>query len=295
MQLAISGTELHEKEPLNLLMEGAKQTAITSLELWYPKNVASEGIDNSLRRIKEAGLEIVCVSSGSELYRKGGSPADQKLLIKAIELAGRLGAAYANTYFGYADVVDDHKAIKAYAAALKPCLKIARDQGVTIVLENEFNAFGLDSKGSDITRRPTSLIKLFETVDDPRFGLNFDAANFYCAGVEPYPYAYFLLKPYIRHMHVKDCGHYKPEVANPIDLSRWRRFTDIGREYSTMPLGEGAVPWPALLREIHQNGYRGFLTLEPHSVDSYRLNAWSQAARFVRRQLIEGAIEPGQC
>ena len=59
-----------------------------------------------------------------------------------------------------------------------------------------------------ITRLPEDLLVLLEAVDHPRFGINFDADNFYNAGTEPFPYAYELLREHIFQVHVKDSGRY---------------------------------------------------------------------------------------
>ena len=63
-----------------------------------------------------------------------------------------------------------------------------------------------------ITRRPEDLLTLLAAVDHPRFGINFDADNFYNAGIEPFPYAYELLREHIFQVHVKDSGRYIPAV-----------------------------------------------------------------------------------
>lgn len=281
MQLAISGTELEENESIAPLIESARELEITFLELWYPRNTGASGLEATLDAIAEAGLRVACVSTGSELYRRGGSLEDQALLMEAIELAGRVGARFVNTYFGYYEVRDDEAAIAAYKRLLQPCLRRAEAHNVTIVLENEFNAFGVDTAASDITRRPSSLRRLFEEVNSPFFRSNFDACNFYCAGVEPYPDAYELLRPFIAYCHVKDGALYRPGMEGEA-AEGWRRFTDYDNEYIMRPLGEGAIPWANLLRSLCASNYEGFLTLEPHSVAELRASAWRQAAHYVR-------------
>ena len=282
MQIAISGTELEADEPLEELLDCARGFGVTFVELWWPRNTEREGLDRTLDRIASAELKIACISDGSELYRNGGSVADQQLLIRSIELAAKVGAPFANTYFGHYSVQDDRRAIECYSRLIKPCLEVAGPLGVTVVLENEFNAFGVDPAGSDISRRPRVLRRLFEAVDDQRFRLNFDACNFYCAGVEPFPYAYEILKPYIGYCHVKDGGVMDSELDKLNPFSGWRRFTDNERQFVMHPLGQGAVPWDAIIRRLRADGYRGFLTLEPHSEQSLRKNAWGQSVAFLR-------------
>ena len=141
MRLAISGTELEPTEPLDDLLRSAREVNTEFVELWYPRNTGTDGFENTVNTLHEADIRVACVSTGSELYRKGGSLDDQALLIQAIRLAGSIKAPFANTYFGYHSVKDDDSAIEIYRRLLEPCLKVAEENEVTIVLENEFNAF----------------------------------------------------------------------------------------------------------------------------------------------------------
>jgi sugar phosphate isomerase/epimerase len=283
LPIAISGTELAPTESVRELIESAHALGISHLELWYPRNTETDGLESTLQLVREADLRVACVSTGSELYRRGGSLEDQALLLEAIELAARVGAPFVNTYFGYHEVCDDTSAVKTYRRLLEPCLLRAARYGVTIVLENEFNAFGVDAAASDITRRPLSLRHLFTEVNSPAFRLNFDPCNFYCAGVEPFPYAYELLRPFIGYVHVKDGCRYDAALSEAAELNGWRRFTDYENEFVMRPLGEGAVPWANLLGRLERDGYTGFLTLEPHAEAARRREAWEQAMCYVTR------------
>lgn len=282
MRLALSGTDLEPDEPLAELIEGAWELAVRHVELWYPRNTDAAGVEATLDQLDRSGLQVACVSTGSELYRNQGADADVDLLLAGIRLAGRCGAPFANTYFGYASRMDDELAIATYRRNLAPCLEEAEQLGVTIVLENEFNAFGVDPAGSDVTRRPCSLRRLFEEVDHPRFRLNFDASNFYCAGVEAFPYAFRQLAPFIAYAHVKDCCRF---LSDSGEAAPWKIYADSEDRYLTQPLGEGAVNWRGLFAALRTAGYTGFLTLEPHADGCHRRAAWKQARDFVAMEL----------
>jgi sugar phosphate isomerase/epimerase len=285
IRIAISGTELDPAEPIDELIDCARDLGIAFVELWWPRNTEREGLEHTLDRIASSGIQIACVCDGSELYRDGGSVEDQQLLSRSIELAAKVGAPCANTYFGHYPVLDDSRAIECYSRLLAPCLEAACRSNVTVVLENEFNAFGVDPAGSDITRRPSVLRRLFEEVNNRWFRLNFDPCNFYCAGVEPYPYAYEVLKPYIGYCHVKDGGVMDSMLDAENPMTGWRRFTDNERQFVMRPLGQGAIPWATLIARLRDDGYNGFLTLEPHAEKPLRRTAWEQSADFVRRVL----------
>ena len=70
MELALSGTELAAGDPLDELIEAAHTLEIPNLELWYPKNIEAEGLEETLTRLDREGLRVICVSTGSELYRE---------------------------------------------------------------------------------------------------------------------------------------------------------------------------------------------------------------------------------
>ena len=77
---------------------------------------------------------------------------------------------------------DDAAAIEAFGRAVEPCLARAAELGVTLLIENEFNAHNRDPCRSDVTRDPARLRALFEHVDHASFGLTYDATNFAIAG-----------------------------------------------------------------------------------------------------------------
>ncbi|GGU29546.1 sugar phosphate isomerase/epimerase family protein [Streptomyces violascens] len=277
MSIAVSGTEFTDADGVDGLIEMARSAQCDAVEFWYPKNAQRDGVDTALRKLDRAGLRTVCVSTPSQLYGAGEAEG-VSLLHEAITLAARTGSHRVNTYFGHAPLVDDQHAIAAYADALAPVLDHAAAENVVVVLENEFDAFGWDPLGSDISRRPKALAALLARVDSPWFGLNFDAANFLCAAVSPARDALPLLLPWVRYAHVKDVR--RTSVETPPD--GWVRYTDHGRAYDTAPLGTGELDWPAIIGSLATAGYDGYLTLEPHCVPSILLAETARAADHLR-------------
>lgn len=277
MSIAVSGTEFTDTDGVDGLIEMARSAQCDAVEFWYPKNALRDGVNAALRKLDRAGLRIACVSTPSQLYGAGEAGA-ASLLHEAITLAARTGSNRVNTYFGHAPLVDDQHAIAAYAEALAPVLDHAAAENVVVVLENEFDAFGWDPLGSDISRRPTALAALFARVDSPWFGLNFDAANFLCAEVSPTREALPLLLPWVCYAHVKDVR--RTSLESPAD--GWIRYTDHGRAYDTAPLGAGELDWPAIVTSLAAAGYDGYLTLEPHCVPSILLAETARSANHLR-------------
>ena len=213
--------------------------------------------------IASRGLRVSAVDALSQLYREPPlAERNQQILRYQIELAGSRRPVR-DHYFGFGGERDDRRAMKVYAERLAPCLELAEQLNVTILLENEFDSAALDPAGTDITRRPEVVRELIEQVGSDRFRTNFDPSNYNFAGAEPFPYAYEVLKDVIEYVHVKD-GHRLTELGPAHDAELWVRSRDFDREYGWCPVGEGAVNWDGLLRALVRHGYDGFIALEPH-------------------------------
>lgn len=283
-RITISGTEFEKSEGVAPLVQTAESLGVSGIELWQPQNTTVTGLDDAVDRIRSAGLEVTCLSSGIELYRDGGSVDDQQRLCELVDNAARLGVRLVNTYFGFAPVLDDTRAIETYARLLEPCLAAAGND-VTIVLENEFDSFGWDPARSDISRRPESLRELFSCVGSERFRLTFDPANFVCANENPIE-AYGKLAEYVGYVHVKDV---RPSGGA---MPGWREYSDHGKIFTTCPLGEGAVPWTMLLKRLLNDGYAGPFNLEPHGELQTRRGAFSNSLASLSTMLGEERDQP---
>jgi sugar phosphate isomerase/epimerase len=278
MDFVLSGTELKDGEPVDELLRVARELEVRFVELWYPKNFAGDGPEGVARKLRAAGVRVASIASGTEMAREGDVSTDQRLLCEAIEVAARLEARFANTYFGYLAEQDDARAIRRYVEHVAPCLERARRLDITLTLENEFDAFGHDPAASDPTRRGHAAVALIEAVDSPHFKLTFDPCNAYFAGAEPFPAFHHRIRRHFAYLHVKD-GHLLDGEPDP----RWVTFTDSGRRYTTCDLGEGALNWPGLLAQLRADGYDGFVALEPHCAPGHREHAWRRAVAQLRR------------
>jgi sugar phosphate isomerase/epimerase len=276
MRLALSGTELDADEGVVPLADACGELDIGWVELWYPRNTELLGVERSLAVLEERGISVGCVATATELGGDGDVSAAQKTVTKAVELAARIGAGMVNTYFGWPAELDDERAIARYHENLLPCLRAAERAGVTITLENEFDAFGADPLGTDLTRRPAALRRLMDTVGSARFKIAFDPCNAYFAGVDPLAMLP-VIADHVAYVHLKDG---LPLAADEPAAADWRRFVDHDRHYATCAMGEGNVDWPALLGALTALGYDGLLALEPHSRRAALGAAWRQSAAF---------------
>ncbi|MEG0910422.1 MAG: TIM barrel protein [Ruthenibacterium sp.] len=128
---------------------------------------------------------------------------------------------------------DDYQ--DAVLCKLRRFVQIAQQYKIVLIHENEKDIYG------DTAARCRNL---FDAISSDCFKAAFDAANFVQCGENALA-AYELLKDEIVYIHIKDA-------------------VTSSSENVLCGTGDGQIP--AVLRRAFENGYNGFLTLEPHLV-----------------------------
>lgn len=121
-------------------------------------------------------------------------------------------------------------------AKLEKFREVARKHEVTLIHENEKDIYG------DIGKRCRVLM---DALEDPYFKSAFDFANFVQCG-EDTKECWELLKDTVAYIHIKDA-------------------VSTDKENVVSGTGEGKIK-EILSQAINEEGYEGFLTLEPHLV-----------------------------
>ena len=263
MALAVAAPEFLGTGPLLGRLDAVaaiRTLGFTSLELWSPWQVDEDNAAEVRAEMAGIGMAVSCVSTPSYLHGETTGEGF-RLIGSSIRIAQVLGAHRVNTYFGHGGDGGDSKAAATYARLVAPLVEQAEAAGVIIVMENEFDGFGHDPQHFDISRRASSLRHLVTLIGSPSFQLNFDAANFACAG-QDVSEAAATLAPYVGYVHVKDVvaverGHDGTAVG-------WNTYTDGNNTYQTVELGTGTVPWTDVLGRLDEACYAGPFTLEPH-------------------------------
>ncbi len=116
---------------------------------------------------------------------------------------------------------------------LKRMIQYAKENDVVLLHENEKDIYG------DIAPR---CLDLMENLYCDNFKAVFDPANFVQSGQDTKE-AYEMLKEYIEYMHIKDA---------------------LFKDGSVVPSGFGDGNVEYILRGLFENGFNGFLSLEPH-------------------------------
>jgi sugar phosphate isomerase/epimerase len=119
-------------------------------------------------------------------------------------------------------------------------IQIAREEGVTLVLENEHACY--IGTGAEAAR-------VLATLNSPQIRACWDPGNALCAGETPYPEGYNAIRPYIAHVHVKDAV---------IDA-------ESGKEKWCV-IGEGVIDYQGQFEALRRDGYAGYISLETHYI-----------------------------
>lgn len=133
--------------------------------------------------------------------------------------------------------------IKALVKMFKKAVKIAKDAGVKLAVENH-----IDFTSDEI-------LQLLGEVDSEYFGLNFDTGNFLRLLDDPIK-GMEKLAPYVLATHVKDL--LPDKNARPTD---WFFFAGV-------PVGKGLIDNQALAQLLYEADFKGFLAVEidhPHT------------------------------
>lgn len=263
MKLAISGQLLSHTQDLASILETFRFLGVSAIDLW-PENIPGGETkekrgryeDKNIASIRDllqtAQVSVACVTQGNAggMIKQGILKEPEygtNAVIGAIDAASLLGSSLVNCYLeGFAP--------DFFIEMMKPAVAYAAKKKITVVLENEAH---------DDSGMAEGVRAIVEKVNSPYFGTTYDPCNYYQANEEPYPGAYEILKEHIRYVHLKGGCRYNPQVR-PQDYRggtlRGSKDAYIGYTF----ISEGVANTDGILRRLAQDGYTGFVTLEPH-------------------------------
>jgi len=234
-----------------------KENGVTHFELRsvYGKNVLDFDLPlrNEIKtKLQANGLGVACIGSpiGKVKINEPFAPHFERFKI-AVELAEFFQAPLLRIFSYYpADNNDDiSKHRDEVLRRMQAKVDYVKDRPVVLVHENEHAIFGEKGK---------PCLDLLKTINSPQFRAAFDFANFVMDGENPLD-CWPLLKPYSVHIHVKDA------------LRNARKI---------VPAGQGDGQLEPILIDLHQSGYHGFLSIEPHLASAGQFSGFSGPKLF---------------
>ncbi|NQX13032.1 sugar phosphate isomerase/epimerase [Microbacteriaceae bacterium VKM Ac-2855] len=171
----------------------------------------------------------------------------------AIDIAHTIGANRVRVYSGaWQPGQRDHAAhwsrlIRSFQELSGP----AADAGVILCAENHFGT---------MTQTARDTAQLVRAVDSPSVRVLYDQANLTFTHDEDADAAFAVQGDLIGHVHVKDLVFKDPDA--PFVASETARVHADERAVSSRVVGDGALPWPHILRRLRDVGYDDVLSLE---------------------------------
>ena len=175
-----------------------------------------------------------------------------------IDMTHALGGAYCRVLSGQRrPELSLDEGVKLAADCIYACLPYAAERGITLMLENHYKDDFWEYP--EFAQKMDVFCKLVDSIDHPRFGVNYDPSNTYLAGEDPLE----LLKR-VSHrvvtMHASD--RYLKEGTIE-DLRREEGgATGYAKRLSHGEIGKGLNNYDAIFTELKTRGFDGWISIE---------------------------------
>ncbi|MCC7175102.1 MAG: sugar phosphate isomerase/epimerase [Bryobacterales bacterium] len=211
-------------------------------------------------RLKEAGVTI----TGLGYYPNPLTPdaeegkAVREQLRKVILAAEKLDVPIVNTFVGRDWRLPLADNWRRFRQVWRPLVQFAAGHGVAIAIENCPMRFTRDEwpGGKNLASSPAAWRRMFEEIDSPKFGLNFDPSHLVLQHIDVLK-AVKEFGSRILHVHAKDLQ---------VDAGRLYQagvLADDPKDWHTPKIpGRGQVPWGPFLQALRKVGYDGWVSIE---------------------------------
>ena len=178
-------------------------------------------------------------------------------LKKLIVASAKLGVNMVTTFIGRVPNKTVAENLEIMKEVWPPILKLAEEQGVKIGIENCPMLFTDDEwpGGQNIMTTPANWRKVFEILDSPNLGINYDPSHFVWQQID-YIRPIYEFKDKIFHVHYKDIKVYKDKLADVGIMATPLQFMS-----PKLP-GLGDVDWGKYVSALTDIGYDGYTCIE---------------------------------
>lgn len=231
----------------------------------YPPNLTEPQVNSTIEMLSECKLQISNLNAFT-LYAIGDvyhpswierEQSDRDIRLRhtadCLRLAKRLGAASISTEPGgpITPEVDSSALLKLFVAGIKEAEKVAREEGVKLLVEPE---------PSLLIEKSEQFRQFIKTIGSEYVKLNFDIGHFYCVGEDPADLVSELADQ-IEHFHLAD-------IAS-------------SRVHNHLIPGKGSIDFGSVFEAIENSGYTGFVTVELYPYQDDPVHAATEAYRHL--------------
>ncbi len=215
-----------------------------------PRLINEPGRAEFVRVLKAKRIEIACISCYCPLTYPPGELRDRSLALNRdyIDLAASLDARWlrsiGNVLAPAPDIaLSPREAFDLHVVALAELLPYAKERGVRLIVETNENT---------TTSNAEELLAVRDAVG-PELDLVMDGANLYMEGRDVLAEAR-LLAPHVAMLHVKNVRRREPGTIDYLPKE------DYGYEWTELP--DGDIDWWAVIAELRQGGFDGYVLYE---------------------------------
>ncbi len=178
-------------------------------------------------------------------------------LYKLIDASAMLDVNMITTFIGRDPAKTVSENLKLVEEVWLPIVKYAEEKGVRIGIENCPMLFTEDEwpGGQNLMTSPANWRKVFEIIDSPNLGINYDPSHFVWQMID-YIKPLYEFKDKIFHVHYKDIKVYEDKLADVGTMA-----TPL--EYMSPKLpGLGDIDWGKYVSALTDIGYDGYTCIE---------------------------------
>ncbi|MDR0475631.1 MAG: sugar phosphate isomerase/epimerase [Treponema sp.] len=205
-----------------------------NVRLWETRDLKPEAVSTAKKKFKDAGIEVIVLGAGTSFAHPDEKARSEHLddLKRYVELAQGLSCPYIRVFGGpVPEGRTMEETVKSDIEGYTLAKPIATAAGVTLLFETH-----------DSFSASTGMLPLVKGLGDG-FGVVWDVLHPLRFG-ENIEDTWKNLKPYIKHIHIKDSTVYTET------------------DFDFQLCGEGKVPIPQIVKLLESGGYDGYLSFE---------------------------------
>lgn len=178
-------------------------------------------------------------------------------IYKLIDASAMLDVDMITTFVGRVPDKTFAENLEIFKEVWSPIVKYAEEKGVKIAIENCPMLFTDDEwpGGQNIMTTPANWRKIFEIIDSPNFGINYDPSHFVWQQID-YIKPIYEFKDKIFHVHYKDIKVYQDKLADVGTMA-----TPLQYMSPKLP-GLGDVDWGKYVSALTDIGYDRYTCIE---------------------------------